>query len=134
MAERTTVVESSDPPAPAPPPSDRTLDMAVEFGAMRADYQRTQVELAEVRSAQGQTLDLLRNQSEIISELRNQTQSAQRTAEAAQVTAAVAVETATEEESEGDVLAVTPEVETRVEITQTPISQRKWIHNLIYGK
>lgn len=134
MADRTTVIESEQT-APAPAPSDRVIDLATEVGAMRVESQSTRGEIAELRSGQNQLLDLVRNQNEIIGELRNQTASAQRQAEAAQVTAAVAVETATEEEEEtNDFLSVNPEVETRVEITQTPVKQRKWIHNLIYGR
>jgi hypothetical protein len=63
--------------------------------------------------------------------------SAQRTAEAAATVAVATAEEVAEEEGEGDdqgVLSVTPDVETRVEITQTPLKGRSLFQKFLYGK
>jgi hypothetical protein len=39
-----------------------------------------------------------------------------------------------EEEEDGGVLSVTPEMETRVEITQTPIKGRSLMQRFLFGK
>jgi hypothetical protein len=135
MADRI-IVENPDPPPPTPPPSDRVIDLAAEVGAMRERELTRQGDLAEVRSLAARALDSVQSLSETVSGLSRQTESAERTAEAA---ATVAVATAEavkegEEEDQGGVLEVTPEVETHIQIDQVPVKNRTWLQKILFGK
>lgn len=130
------IVENPDPPVPTPPPSDGVLELAERVGAMTAREQQRDAELAAARSLAARALDSVQSLSETVSGLSRQTESAERTAEAAAI---VAVETAEaveedEEEDQGGVLEVTPDVETRVEITQTPLKGRSLLQKILFGK
>ena len=132
MADRTTVIESNDPPAQQPP-SDRVLELAERVGRMTEREQTRDVELAQTRSELAETRGLVQNLSESVSALSRQTESAERTAEAA-ATVAVAAMEEEEEEEESDVLEVTPEVETHIQIDQVPLKGRSWFQKMVYGK
>lgn len=136
MPERTTVIESNDPPAPQPP-SDRVLELAERVGQMSAREQTREAEQAQLRSELAETRGLVQNLSESVSALSRQTESAERTAAAAATVAVATAEAAEmeeEEEDESGVLSVTPDVETRVEITQTPLKGRNVLQRILYGK
>lgn len=137
MADQRITIEAEEtPPAPAPP-SDRTIDMAVEFGRMTAEYQATQRELAEVKANQFQALDLIRNQNEMIQALRSQTNRAEDRAESAQAVAAataVELEESRNDENADGLLEVTPPVETHIQIDQVPVNtKRNLLSKIIFG-
>ena len=136
MADRTTVIESDNPPA-AQPPSDRVLELAERVGAMAAREQERDAREAQLRSEIAEARALAQSASESVSALSSRTESAERQAEAAAVVAvatAEKVEKEEEEEEDQDVLSVTPDVETRVEITQTPIKGRSILQKMFFGK
>jgi hypothetical protein len=129
-------IETSETPAPAPP-SDRVLELAERVGAMSQREQARDAELAQARSEAAETRDCLRSLSERVDGLSRQTENAERTAEAAATVAVATAEAAEEEEEEEEddgVLSVTPEVETRVEITQTPLKGKSMLQRMIFGK
>lgn len=129
-------IETSDAPPPGPaPPSDRVIDLAVGVGQIQAERESDRRELMEVRSELSRACGLIENMSQAIQGLQSQTARVEERAESAQAVAATALEELEEDEGEeGGLLEVVPEVETRVEITQTPVKRRRWIHDLIYGK
>jgi len=134
MADRTTVIESENPPAPQAP-SDRVLELAERVGAMSQREQARDAESAQLRSELAITQDSVRSLSERIDGLSRQTESAERTAEAAATVAVATAEAAQEEEEEeSDVLSVTPEVETKVEITQKPVKGKNLAQKILFGR
>lgn len=136
MADKTTIIESEKPPAQTPP-SDRVIDLAVEVGTMRAERAARDSELAQTRAELAETRASVESLRESVSSLSRQTESAERTAEAAATVAVATAEAQEEEEEEedqGGVLEVTPEVETRVEITQTPIKGRSILQKMFFGR
>lgn len=128
-------IETSDPPAQAPPPSDRVLELAERVGAMTQREQTRDAETAQLRMDLSQTQDSVRSLTENISALSRQTESAERTAEAAATVAVATAEAAEEEEEEeSDVLSVTPDVETKVTIEQKPLKGRTLLQKMWFGK
>lgn len=129
----TTIVETPEPKPEAPAaPSDRTIDMAVEFGQLRASYDATRNELFEVKNAAISANAMLTEALGELRELRSRATSIEaKDAAVAEAVAEVQAEIAAEPES--DVVEVTPPMETHVEIDQKPIGQRHWLHTLFYG-
>lgn len=129
-------IEASDPPAPQIPPSDRVLELAERVGRMTEREQARDGELAQTRAELAETRGLVQNLSESVTALSRQTESAERTAEAAAVVAVATAEAVEEEEEEeeSDVLSVTPEVETKVTIEQTPLKGRTLLQKMLFGK
>src|SRR5262245_7306317 len=110
-------IETSETPQ-TQQPSDRVLELAERVGAMTQREQTRDSELAQARLEQAETRGLVQSLSERIDGLSRQTESAERTAEAAATVAvatAAEMEESEEEEDDQGVLSVTPEVETRVE-------------------
>lgn len=134
MAEKITIEAEETPPAPTPP-SDRTIDMAVEFGQLRATYQQTAERLAAVEMSQSRMLELLQRQAELSQAAISQANRAEDRAETAQeVAVATAAEVAeSQNENEGALLEVTPPMETKIEIEQKPATNRGMLSRLIFG-
>jgi len=133
MPEKITV-ETEETPPPPPPPNDRLLDLALEVGQMRAERESATRELIEVRSQLAQACDLIRSNVEMTQSLQSQTRNAQTQAEVAVAMAAATAEELEDQEGDQEVLPVTPEVETHIQIDQTPVKNRRgMLTRMIFG-
>jgi uncharacterized coiled-coil DUF342 family protein len=135
MEIKTTVEGNGEDLEKTPPPSDKMLDMAVEFGRLGARYDQTTQELMEVKANQSQTAAML---GEIMSQLQAlRGQEATNGAQTEQLQESITeIKTELEQaesEQSGELIEVTPPMETHVEIDQRPAQSRGWMSKLIYG-
>lgn len=123
------VINSSE----SPESQEKTIDMAVEFGAMRQQYAQTSEQLNAMRAQQEATATALLETQRMIAELNARSSSAEVKADVAVAVAAEAAEEVeeVEEEEETGTLVVTPEPEIIEEVK--PVPERHWLQNLIYG-
>lgn len=128
MAETTIIKENGDEP------TEKAIDMAVEFGALREAYRQNLEACEAIRQQQQAQGAALAESQRMLAELYSRSAAAEVKADVAVAIAEEAAEEAeeAEEEEEGGTLVVTPEPEI-IEEVKEPVPERHWIHNLIYG-
>jgi hypothetical protein len=134
MEIKTTVEESAEENQTATAPPDKVIDMAVEFGQMKALYGQMMNEMNELKQAQLNQATMSSELLSQLSELKSQAtiighQEAQLSESLQDIQSQVM-----EGSESNETLEITPPMETHMEIDQIPVqTKRHWIQSLIYG-